>query len=338
MFYECLEKYNDRIICDLKLDDIVEYYRNDAFRIIKLYPYQNIPENMIWSILTSGKYSIHAKQMDENIKNQNILYIRNCIDNKEPINIVLAGLPGKCANRNKVFHSLPDIGEFAILSRFEQLDTIIKTIHSPGIKVNFMSDYIGLKITFFPIVNEINQYIEKIQSWKSLFNLDYNIYLITKILPELEIMEKKFILQEIPILLKNIPFMKFESQLLNSINDNINMRKAQEFYKEFFYNINHDEILKISYTYYKYFWKFFSEKNSVQNFFGNCIYASPVAYHPEKRLCFRLQSRIARIAPWNGVGYISKNKIYSIDERICNSKGYSKIYDVKNYFWGYTGI
>lgn len=336
-FFDIINISNERIICDINFRGIVDFYTDKTSYIKKFFDNQrNIPE-YVWSILTSGKYSIYSKKMNPIIAENNLSYISSCVNKNIPIKIILAGLPGKCANRKKVFSYLPDLGEFVMLARFEQINNLIKSVYSPGIEVMFMSDYVGLKQTFFPNVNEIKEYVDVIYDWKRFFSYNFEINYITDILPEIKAFEDYFINEEVPELIKNENYnYLIEEQLLNSIKDNIDIENAKQFYKNN-YHISIDEsiLLKISAIYYKKFWDFFSKMNAVQNFYGKVLYASPVAYHPNRRLCIRLQSRKARIAPWNGVGYINKNEIYSVDQRKCESKGCIKVYDRENYFWGY---
>lgn len=336
MYLDIVTVKERKMVCNINLKKIIDYYIDDVYRISELYSNEKHSEYFIWKVLSSGKYSVYSQKLDSIIQKQNISYIKNCLVNDTPINIVLAGLPGKCANRKKVYSFLPDLGEFAMLTRFEQLNKIIKIAHKPGIKISFMSDYYGLEMTFFPEITEIMQYLDVIRSWQSLFECEYRIYPITDILPSLEYYESDFISCKISHLLNSIHDMQFDPKLIDSIRDNINIAQAKLFYEKNFNILDEDTIVKLSYIYYKMFWDYFSKKNAVHDFFGDCIYASPVAYHPEKRLCLRLQSRKARIAPWNGVGFIENKNIYSIDQRICVRKGYYEVYDNNNYFWGYS--
>lgn len=80
--------------------------------------------------------------------------------------------------------------------------------------------------------------------------------------------------------------------------------------------------------------------DAVSNYFEEALYASPVAYHPSKRICLRLQSCKAQTAPWNGIGVCDKRLIYSHDQRPCASDffKYVPIVDSNKRFWGYINM
>lgn len=325
------------IVSDFAYKDYLDMVLDKAENIFFAHSkYKNISD-YIMSILFSNKYSVYSTHMSINYRRKINEYISKCIDEKQRIHIVLAGMPGKCANRQKVKHILPDLGEFVCLAQFEQIYKLISMVYSPGVRFTFFSDYIGLKFTFFPIEKEIYYYIDFLQKWINEYKLHIDIIPVTHILPQINRFEKYYYNDRIPNdLLNRSVNDSIEDKLVRSIGDNINIDNAREFYESTYgIKASNEQILFIAAKYYRAFWDFWNSENAVNKYFGDVIYASPVAYHAEKRLCIRLQNSGAKLAPWNGVGTVFEKKIYSTDERNCVSYKYKKIVGNDGYIYGY---
>lgn len=327
---------NDIITGSPDFNLLKKYYENKAENIINSHRKIRDNANYIWSILTSARFSMYSGKMDEQICNQYKGYISQCLESQSAIHIVLAGFPGKCANFHKVKNRMPDLGELAVLCQLHLLNSLIKYRHPQGIKVSFMSDYSGLGLTFFPDMGEVEQYVNMLRTWIKLLQLEVEIVYVTEMLPEIRKFQLEFCHLRVPELARTYETMYDLTQLEKSIADNINIHKARQYYREEFHsNYSDIQIYKIAGEYYESFWHFFASQNAVNNYFGNVIYASPVAYHPDRRLCLRLQSRNAKVASWNGCGVAGDKEIYSLDQRVCEKSGYKAIIDENHYFWGY---
>ena len=275
--------------------------------------------------------------MRESIVEKNKMYIDECVRFCQPIHIVLAGFPGKCANEEKVYSRMPDIGELEILLNLKQLDNLIQYRHSAGLQITFMSDYYALEKAFFPNRSFVESYIDQIRKWKDALGLNLDIIPITRVYESYEEFDMTFTKHYLKDWNSQIEKSKAESKLQKSIKDNMNIKKAREYFKNIMQiKVSDQDICYLAEKYYEEFWKAFSESRSVSNYFHRILYASPVAYHPDRRLCMRLQSRHARVAAWNGVGIIKNAKVYSVDQRTCNKEKYKPIYDETGYFWGYV--
>ena len=329
-------EYTDWIKGEIDFNKAVkECYEKSAY-LISIYDKKQEVQDYIWSIFTSSRYSVYASHMRESIVEKNKMYIDECVRFCQPIHIVLAGFPGKCANEEKVYSRMPDIGELEILLNLKQLDNLIRYRHSAGLQITFMSDYYALEKTFFPNRSFVESYIEQIRKWKDVLGLDLDIIPITKIYKSYEEFDMTFTRHYLKDWKSQIEKGKSESRLQKSIKDNMNIKKAREYFEKIIQiKVSDQDICYLAEKYYEEFWRAFSESGSVSNYFNRVLYASPVAYHPDRRLCMRLQSRHARLAAWNGVGIIKNAKVYSVDQRTCNKEKYKPIYDDTGYFWGY---
>lgn len=310
---------------------VLEYYHKKCAYVT------NKPE-WIWRILTSERFSRYPKKMNPDIRRHCIEYITECVECGRKIHIVIAGFPGKCANTKKVFHRTPDVGELAVLAQIDLLNQIVSLYHNEGIEITFLSDYNALKYTFFPNDNDIQKYISILKEWIRELEIPVDIVPAEKLFEEFEVNEKVFLdrVSSVEGFRQYIGISKGSIQLKRSIEDNMSIDDARMFYyQRIGVMLNDSDLVKASVRYYLDFWEKWNTYNVVQQYFGNIIYASPVAYHPDRRLCLRLQPSPARVAPWNGCGVVSNHMVYSLDERECINQDYLPWYTPSGYFLGY---
>lgn len=335
-FINIIDVTDKKIIIDYSYNSIIEYCQNRIDTLYNLY-YGQIDEvtEYIWKVLSSNRFCKYPTRISTETKKRFRKYIDKCILNQDSIHIVLAGFPGKCANKQKVIHRMPDIGELAASIQLKDLDLLVQKKYVPGLKFSFMSDYVGLGRAFFPDMEEISLYVNKVNELFHALNLNASIVYITDIFTDHSIFDAYYD-SHIQEYIKESIFCKEFNKLQKSIIDNIDIEKARKYYEVQYDSIINDyQISFLSEKYYLSFWDSFTVGNYMEKYFHEIIHASPVAYHPDKRLCLRLQCSKSHLAPWNGVGIINNENIYSVDNRNCIKQHFLEIRDKDNRFLGY---
>lgn len=346
--YDCLKFNSNNILngkvsvdfVDLKM--VKEFYLKHIEKIACHFLEIGDTVEFIWRILTSTRYSIYSNRMNKNCQYQIYNSIRNKVRSNAPIQIVIAGFPGKCPNRKKVYNVTPDLGEFSVLCRLEQMNEIVTKKYKPGLEFIFLSDCLGMDKAFFPNINDIYRYINIIENWIKNYSFKASI----KIMPITDIFEETHVLQ-MKLLEKCLREKIYDSyvnreknkELVYKILDKMDIDEAKKYYKEnYFIELDEYQIGMISTQLYLEFWNQFSYLKKFEKKFQDSIHASAVAYHPDRRLCLILQDAKSCIATWNGVGVMKEDKIISYDQRICIERGYYCLYDRNDYFWGYIDL